>query len=162
ADLPFEVPYRAGTEEVWALVCVLIEHQSDTDPLMPLRMLYFAVVYWERQWHQWEQQRPPRSTLRLNPVLPIVLYTGPRPWGSNRTLAELLGEPTAFHAFAPAWQPLFWNLADQTPEALLQSGQEWLQTLAVIRAEDEEPAAFKTVFVDALRRLEALYGRDHV
>src|SRR5436305_6960137 len=48
ADLPFEIPYRMGSETIWTLVCVLIEHQSDTDPLMPLRLLYFAVVYWDK------------------------------------------------------------------------------------------------------------------
>src|SRR4051812_41411031 len=48
ADLPFEVPYHTGAEELLALVVVLIEHQSDTDPLMPLRLLYFVVTYWDR------------------------------------------------------------------------------------------------------------------
>src|SRR6185312_17149878 len=33
ADLPFEIPYRHGAEEIWSLVCVLLEHQSDTDTL---------------------------------------------------------------------------------------------------------------------------------
>jgi hypothetical protein len=96
ADLPFEIPYRYGTEESWALVCVLIEHQSDTDPLLPLRLLYFAVQYWDRQWRDWEQLSPPRPPLRLRPVLPLVLYTGVRPWGSNRALIDRTGE--AFEA----------------------------------------------------------------
>jgi hypothetical protein len=162
ADLPFEIPYRVGTEEVWALVCVLIEHQSDTDPLMPLRLLYFAVVYWDRQWREWQQLPRPRPTLRLRPVLPIVLYTGARPWGSNRTLADLLDEPAAFHAFAPVWQPLFWNLAEQTPEALLATGAEWLQALAVVRAEGADATTFAGVFTAALRQLEGLHDRDQV
>jgi hypothetical protein len=130
ADLPFEIPYRIGDQEVWALVCVFIEHQSDTDPLMPLRLLLFAVLYWNRQWKEWQESPTPRPPLKLRPVLPIVLYTGAIPWGSNRTIVDLLGEPTAFHAFAPAWQPLFWNLADRTPKALLKTGRQWLQTLA--------------------------------
>jgi hypothetical protein len=50
----------------------------------------------------------------LNPVLPLVFYTGTTAWTQARTLAELLGEPAALHAFAPSWQPIFWNLADQT------------------------------------------------
>jgi hypothetical protein len=97
ADLPFEVPYRTAVAEVWALVCVFIEHQSDTDPLMPLRMLYFVVAYWMHQRDEWENLPRPR------PVLPVVLYTGATPWGSNRTIHDLLDEPRAFHAFAPAW-----------------------------------------------------------
>ena len=95
-------------------------------------------------------------------MLPLVLYTGTTPWGSNRTLADLMGEPAAFHAFAPSWQPLFWNLADQTAERLLASGEEWLQTLAVIRAQGEEAATFEAVYTEAMRRLQALHGRDHV
>ena len=134
ADLPFEIPFRAGEEELTALVLLLIEHQSDTDPVMPLRLLYFAVKYWDRQWRQWEQLPRPRVPLRLSPVLPLVLYTGATPWGSNRQMVDLLGEPAELHGFAPAWEPLIWNLAEQTPEGLLGSGEAWLQMLAVIRS----------------------------
>jgi hypothetical protein len=70
ADLPFEVPYRLGDEELWALVYVLIEHQSGEDPVMPLRLLYFVVLYWERQWRAREQAATPKPPLRLSPVLP--------------------------------------------------------------------------------------------
>ncbi len=162
ADLPFEIPYRLGTEELLALVVVLIKHQSDTDPLMPLRMLYFAVGYWDRQWQEWARLPRPRPPLRLRPVLPLVLYTGTTPWSSNRTLLDLMGEPAALHAFAPVWQPLFWNLADSTPEALLASGAEWLQTLAVIRAQGEDAASFRAVFDESLRRLQVVSERDRV
>src|SRR5207244_2258068 len=96
ADLPFEMPYRVGDQEQWALVLVFIEHQSDTDPLIPLRLLLAAVLYWEKQWAQSQAGPPPRPRLRLRPVLPLVLYTGSRPWGSTRALAELFDEPAAF------------------------------------------------------------------
>jgi hypothetical protein len=160
ADLPFEIPYRTGAEELLALVCILIEHQSDTDPLMPLRMLFFAVMYWDRQWTEWEALPRPRPPLRLRPVLPIVLYTGRTPWGSNRTLADLLGEPQAFHAFAPTWQPLFWNLSERTPQALLDSGAEWLQMLAVMRATDADAPEFQRVYGEAMRRFQAVHPLD--
>src|SRR5436309_14941232 len=55
ADLPFEIPYRSGDTEVWALVLVLIEHQSSPEAWLPLRLLLFAVLYWERQWRDWER-----------------------------------------------------------------------------------------------------------
>jgi hypothetical protein len=129
---------------------------------MPLRTLLYVSLYWDRQWHTWESGDPPRPRFRLRPVLPIVLYTGPRPWGSNTRLADLLGEPSVFHSFAPAWQPLFWNLADQTPEQLLQTGREWLQALSVIRAENEDSAVFEQVFTEAVKRLANLHGRDAV
>jgi len=162
ADLPLEIPYRTEESEETALVCVLIEHQSDTDPLIPLRVLYFGVGYWDRQWREWAKLDRPRPPLRFNPVLPIVLYTGPTPWGSNRTMAELLRGPKAFHAFAPKWEPLFWNLADYTPEQLLDSGAPWLQMMSVLRVERAEAAVFQGVFAEAAKRLAALQGRAEV
>ena len=160
ADLPFEIPYRVGAAELLALVCVLIEHQSDTDPLLPLRMLFYAVAYWERQWAAWEKTDRPRPPLRLRPILPIVLYTGEMPWGSNRTVADLLGEPAAFHAFAPTWRPLFWNLSERTPRALLDSGEQWLQLLAVMRAIGADLADFEAVSAEALRRIRPASEQD--
>jgi len=156
ADLPFEIPYRTAAGPLLALVFVLIEHQTDTDPLMPLRLLYFLALYWDRQWRQWESLPRPKPPLRLNPVLPLVLYTGPTPWGSNRTIADLLGEPRAFHVFAPDWGPLFWNLAERTPQELLAAGDEWLQVLAVLRAQGEEATAFEAIYTAALRGVNAL------
>jgi hypothetical protein len=156
ADLPFTIPYRWGDEQLLAIVCLLIEHQSDTDPLMPLRLLFFLVGYWERQWQEWEQSARPRAALRLHPVLPIVLYTAPVSWGSNRTVIDLLGEPEAFHVFAPRWEPLFWNLADRTPEQLLESQEDWLHALAVIRAQDEEGPRFQDIYGQAYVRIRSL------
>ncbi len=162
ADLPFEVPYRLGDEELWALVYVLLEHQSAEDPARPLRLLLFVALYWERQWRAWEQRAAPKGALRLSPVLPLVLYTGAGPWENNRTLHDLLGEPAEFHGFVPQWGPLFWELGQQSAESLLESGDEWQQALAVLRAQGQSAPDFERVFVEAMRRLEALASRDHV
>jgi hypothetical protein len=48
-------------------VYVLIEHQSGEDPVMPLRLLYFVVLYWERQWRAWEHRGGPERTLPARP-----------------------------------------------------------------------------------------------
>jgi hypothetical protein len=125
-------------------------------------VLSFLVGYWDRQWQQWGKLQRPRPPFRLHMVLPVVLYTGGTPWGSNRALADLLGEPAAFRAFAPVFQPLFWNLADQTPQALLQTGEGWLQMLAVFRGEEEGRAEFEALFREAVRNLVGLGDRDVV
>ncbi len=159
ADLPFEIPYRTGVKELLALVYVLIEHQSDTDTFLPLRMLYSTVVYWDRQWREWEALPRPKPTFRLRPVLPLVLYTGTSAWGSNRALSDLLGEPVAFHPFAPDWRLLFWNLSDQTPEGMLQSGAGWLQMLAIVRTlGGEEPTL--PVLEEFIQRLDPMHDVD--
>ena len=53
------------------------------------------------------------SGRRGSAILPIVLHTGTRPWGTVRTLRELLVEPTVFRPFLPDWTPLYWELATQ-------------------------------------------------
>jgi hypothetical protein len=37
------------------LVCVLVEHLTHPDPVMPLRLLLDAVLFWEQQWRHWQQ-----------------------------------------------------------------------------------------------------------
>jgi hypothetical protein len=156
-------PFRFGaTEELSALVYVLIEHQSAEDPAMPLRLLYFAVLYWERQWRAWEQHAAPKPALQLSPVLPLILYTGAGPWQNNRTLHDLLGEPAELHALVPQWAPLFWELCEHDADSLLQSGDAWQEVLAVLRAQGEEAPVFEKVYVEAIQRLEAIAGQDHV
>jgi hypothetical protein len=162
SDLLFLIPYRTGKGRRKVLVCVLIEHQSAPDPRMSLRVLLYTVLFWEREWKAWEELRPPRPAFRLTPVLPIVFHTGPRPWNAARTLAELLRGPEAFRAFVPHYGPLFWDLAEQSPEALLASAAEWLQTLAVIRAEGAERDEFFRVMRQVLERLRGLAGRQEV
>ena len=133
SDLLFRVPYLEAPESLPVLVCLLIEHQSAEDPRMPLRVLLYAVLYWEREWKAWEDNHSPGEPLRLTPILPIVFHTGGEPWRTNRTLAELIGGPEEFQAFVPQWHPLFWDLAERAPEALLQSAGAWMRALAVLR-----------------------------
>ncbi len=76
-DLLFEVPYV--DEAAAALVAILIEHQSDTDPFVPLRTLLTTTGFWERAWREWEAKAKPRPPFVLPPVIPIVLYTADVP-----------------------------------------------------------------------------------
>jgi hypothetical protein len=71
-------------------------------------------------------------------------------------MGDLIGGPEEFHAFAPRWEPVFWDLAEQETEALLASAGEWLAALAVVRAERTEAEAFREVFATVLRRLEGM------
>ena len=45
ADLLFEIPFLDPALPQPALVCVLVEHQSGTDRLVPLRMLFTTTGY---------------------------------------------------------------------------------------------------------------------
>lgn len=129
SDLFFRIPYRTPAETVPVFVCVLLEHQSRHDPVMPLRTLLYAVLYWEREWKAWETLPAPRAPLRLTPVVPIVFHTGKTAWRRHRELAELLGGPQEFRRYAPSWQPVFLDLAGKTAAELLAAAGEWLNAL---------------------------------
>lgn len=159
-DLLFEVPY-VDEAAASALVAVLIEHQSDTDALVPLRTLLTTTGFWERAWREWEAKERPRPPFVLPPVIPIVLYTGNVPWGSRRTIAEMLGPPAALHPFAPAWGPVFWSLAERTAEHLLGCGP-WMQLMALMRVSAEEAPRFLSICTEAIRRLIPIRETEHV
>jgi len=157
-DLLFRLPFRTagGEAERWALVCLLIEHQSEPDPVMPLRVLLYAVLFWESEWRSWQAAHPAGERLRLTPVIPLVFHTGERRWHTNRALVDLFDGPEEVERFAPHWPILFWDLAERSTEELLDATGEWLASLAVVRAERAEAAEFREVFAAALRRLEPL------
>jgi Putative transposase, YhgA-like len=165
SDLLFRLPWLPSLEEetrVPALVCVLIEHQSRPDPVMALRVLLYAVLYWEREWRAWEAEHSRGEPLRLSPVIPVVFHTGAEPWRTHRALVDLIDGPEALRVVAPRWEPLFWDLAEQTPQELLDAAGEWLTALAVVRAEQADAETFERVFAEVLRRLENLSERENV
>ena len=74
----------------------------------------------------------------------------------------MLDEPEAFHAFAPKWEPIFWELSEHTADELLNSKEAFMQLLAIVRAEGEEPDEFERVYSESLRHLEQVHGTNQV
>jgi hypothetical protein len=161
SDLLCLIPYRVSDAEAeMVLVCVLLEHQSRPDPLMPLRVLLYAVLFWEQQWKEYERRHEQGAPLRLTPVVPIVFHTGSAEWSTNRRLADLFEGPEALRPYAPQWPVVFWDLAARTPEQLLGCDGPFAQFLAVVRAEDSDAERFQQVFTQLAERLEPLAGQD--
>jgi predicted transposase YdaD len=67
-----------------AFVYVLIEHQSNPDPMMPLRMLRYVMRIWDRHL----EEHPTAKRLPL--IVPLVVYQGSRRWSHPVELSELL------------------------------------------------------------------------
>ncbi len=129
---------------------------------MPLRTLLYAVLYWDREWKAWEDRRQRGEPLRLSPVLPIVFHTGRQPWATHRTFADLFTVPERFRPYVISWQPLFWDLPEQSSDALRQATGEWLKAMAVVRAERENAETYRNILTDVLHHLEPLHERDRV
>jgi hypothetical protein len=156
--IPYLPPGTGPAEEV--LICVLLEHQSRPDPHMPLRVLLYAVLFWEQQWKEYERRHEEGAALRLTPVIPIVFHTGLSVWSSNRRLADLFAGPEGLRAYAPQWPLLFWDLAARTPEQLLASGGPFAQFLALVRAENSDAEDFRQVVETLVERLDSVAAQD--
>jgi hypothetical protein len=160
-DVLVRLPLLGAPGGTPILVCILIEHQTSADPVLPLRLLLYAVLHWEKEWQLWERQHPRGEPLRLTPILPVVFYTGQRPWNTNRALADLLAAGEC-QAWAPQWPARFCDLAERQPETLLQSADAWWQAMAVVRAEWSDATEFTRVLAEALRHLEPQAQDDRV
>lgn len=162
ADLLFEIPYHLPDREEWALVCRLLEHQTKADWRTPLITLIYAVLYWEWQLRQWEELKKPKPDFLLRPILPVVLHTGSRPWGTVKTLREMLVEPEVFRAYLPDWRPVFWELAQHSADELLHANDALLQILVLLRLEEADQAEAAQAFREAVQHLEALHDTNYV
>jgi len=161
ADLLFEVPYLSDGGATSTLVCLLLEHQTNTDRLSALRSFIVSGAFWDRCWRAWRQSKPPRPSLMLPPIIPIVLYTGSTTWGSVTKLGELVDGPAELKRWIPDWGPEFWSLADRSLEELLNGGG-WMQFMAVIRVEEADATEFERVFTAAVTHLAALRQTNQV
>lgn len=163
SDLLFRLPFLPDAGDLPpVLVCILLEHQSQPDPWMPLRLLLYAVLFWEREWRVWETEHDRGAPPGLTPVIPIVFHTGPRPWRKYRRLTDLIAAPRELRGFVPRWQALFWDLAERSAEGTLQAAGDWLAALAVVRAERDEREAFHAILGRVLSRLERLSDQERV
>jgi hypothetical protein len=68
ADLLFELPYLSDDGATTTLVCLLLEHQTNTDRLTPLRSYIVSGAFWDRCWRAWRQGTTPRPSLVLPPI----------------------------------------------------------------------------------------------
>jgi hypothetical protein len=102
SDLLFTAPLEGRD----ALVYVLVEHQSSSDPLMAFRMLRYLTRIWDRYLDDHPQAR------QLPPVIPLVVHQGPGRWNSPKQLLDLIDLDPAGKKAMQACLPSFGYLLD--------------------------------------------------
>lgn len=114
-DLLFEVPFRE--REGRAFLYVVLEHQSTSDPLMPLRLLRYMLRIWDQLLVADKQRRS------LPPIVPLVLHHSEAGWSAPVSFTELLEAPADVLAALADYLPQFrFVLTDlsQTPDEELR------------------------------------------
>jgi hypothetical protein len=148
ADRHSDLLFSARIGAAQALIYLLLEHQSTTDPRMPFRMLVYIVRVWER----WlEETRDPASPHRasnartLPLIIPVLLTHAPHGWT----------EPTRMHEL---FDPL--SLAVPDVAELVPSFRIVVDDLAHVDDDGLRARAMATFPMLALRLLQA--GHDAV
>ena len=91
-DALFDVQYN-GKERL--SLYVLVEHQTDVQRLMALRMLRYCLRIWERQ----VGNLPPEDN--LTPIVPVVFHQGRRKWSAETSFEDLFPEEVRGWATTP-------------------------------------------------------------
>lgn len=112
SDLLFSARLRAGPPD---LVYLLLEHQSTTDPAMPLRWLTYQVRLCDRF-------RRDRPGAQLPPVIGVLVSHAPGGWTVARTFEEMMHPSVVaipgLAALLPRCSMILDDLTGQTDDAL--------------------------------------------
>lgn len=158
SDLVLRAPARlkGGISRREILIYLLIEHQSVPDRLMSLRLLEYVTLLYKAQYRSWTQEHSKRSEFKLQPVLPIVLYTGERSWPAVGTLTELMELGEQFESVTPTFTPLFLNLPKLDKSALEEAGGAFGAILSLFRSRSLNGPMFHKEFIRVIKELEGL------
>ncbi len=157
SDLVLTAPLRpAGKGRARRLtVTVLLEHQSEPDRLMILRLLDYLAQIWKAQARAWGEKHGSLASVQLSPILPVVLYTGTYRWERLGRLVDLMPEGEDFAEVTPELRPLFVNLPE-LPAARLRSGGAFGSVLRLIQQRRASETAFAKLLGEVVGDLEGL------
>ena len=112
SDALFQARFRGVTGWIW----LLHEHQSEPDPVMPLR----ALEYMARSWSELLRREPERRS--LPPVVCVIVHHSERRWNAPRRLHDMVDGVAAMpelRRLVPDFELIVDDLAPQADEALL-------------------------------------------
>jgi hypothetical protein len=156
SDLVLQVPFRPGGRRGSLTLYVLIEHQSQYDALLLLRLHDYLVQIFKGQLRAWESRHGTATGFRLQPVLPVVLYTGTRDWPALGRLADLMEGADWFPGITPEFTPLFVSLPALGPTELETRGGYFGWILELIQQRKANPEAFRQLVVRVVRHIAEL------
>jgi predicted transposase YdaD len=139
------------------LIYILIEHQSEPDRLMPLRLADSQLQIFRYQVRKWSPSHRSPIRARLSPVLPVVFYTGLRRWPQVGTLADLIERGEEFRAVTPIVErPLFVNLPELDAAKLEQDGGFFGWVLRLVQQRKSRVDEFQELLERVVTHLDAM------
>ena len=154
SDVLLSVPFQDDTDAL--LIYILIEHQSTVDKTMGFRLLSYMVQIWESQRLEWETAKLPENERRLQPILPILFYTGERPWRVPVSVKTLMDAPEILERFVPSFDTLFLGVKETEAEVLTQFEHPLGWLLRVLQKEHAEETEISEALADAMSHIAVL------
>jgi hypothetical protein len=155
-------PSQKGGRRKRLTVTILVELQSQPDRLMMLRILDYLVQIWKQQVRQHGQTHRSLASVKLTPVLPVVLHTGSYSWEGMGRLLDLMDDAEDFGEVTPAFAPLFVSLPDVAESDLDARGGYFGQVLTLLKARKEKREPFSQRLRQAVQKLRELEGDEGV
>ncbi len=162
ADLVLRAPLRRSGKERQVTIYILIEHQSEPDPLMAFRVLEYVVQIYKAQTRHSARRKGTLSRPALQPVIPMVIYTGLRPWKSLGRMPDLVERGREFERLIPALDPVFVNLP-ATPAGKLESeGGSFGWVLRLVQERHSRLREFQSLLQRVVASLEQLPSEERM
>ncbi len=165
ADVVLQAPLRrVGKQQPKQTVTVyiLIEHQSEPDAMMAFRVLEYVVQIYKAQARDWHRRHKSFVGLRLQPVLPVVFYTGTRHWEALGRVADLIDMGERFTRMIPAIDPMFLNLSAIPADQLEAAGGFFGWVLRLVQDRHAPPAEFEELLRRATEHLETMAASERL
>ena len=156
SDLIYTVPLRGGAEDRDLSIYILIEHQSTVDPTMSRRILSYMARVWEAQDRKWDEDDVPIEQRRLQPVVPILLYTGDRRWTVSLDLKDRMDAPEIADRFTPKFDTLFLSVKHEAIGHLTKTDHPFGWLMTVLQKEHASKADLETALIAALSHINQL------
>ncbi len=159
ADVVLRAPLRRPGKQRGkrtVTIYILIEHQSQPDYIMALRVLDYVVQIYKSQVRDWLRRHRSLAGRRLQPVLPVVLYTGLRRWEGLGQLADLVEMAPQFDKVIPALDPLFLNVSALSADALETRAGFFSWVLRLIQQRQSRATEFQRLLGRVVEHLEIM------
>lgn len=146
-ELRSDLLFSAMVGERRVLFYMLLEHQSSSDPFMPLRLL----GYMQRIWEHDRREHPEAN--RLPPIVPVIVSHAAAGWSAPRSFGQLLNIPpelgSAIRPHMVDFEMLLDDLSDARDHELRQRVMSALARLTLLSLVHARTGAD---FVSALMR----------
>lgn len=162
SDMVFTVPYRDASKGDALTIYILLEHQSTVDRTMGYRLLSYMCQIWYAQLKQLDNAGVKPSQQRLQPILPIVFYTGQKRWKTPVTLNAVMDVPDQMAPYVPTFETHFLGVKHIDTEELIQTDHPLTWLMTVLQKEHDDEQSMQAALETALTELDKIRSEDPI